>query len=68
VEAVRNVGGGADGCAQNDQAIVEESTASEGGSGPIKLLLNGRGKGMKEGGTGGGEENTAFVAVEEKPQ
>jgi hypothetical protein len=68
VEVIRYLVGDADGCAQDDQAIMKKGTATEGGRGPVKLFLNGWGKGMEEGGAGGGEENTAFIAVEEKSQ
>jgi hypothetical protein len=47
---------------------MKEGTATEGGCGPKKLLLNGWGEGMEEGRASGGEENAAFLAVEEKSQ
>lgn len=47
---------------------MEESNATEGGRGPIKVLLKSWRKDIwKEAGPGG-EENTAVAAVEEKPQ
>ena len=48
VKAVRNVVRGADGCAQDNQAIMKDGTATEGARGPLKLRLNNWGKGMKE--------------------